>query len=197
MVLSCPSCCFEGYDRWRRAFCTPRCCSQEGFEIIAKLMFPFTGCLCTASVLQRGANHPLWQRQTNTPTFRRGTCKYSDLAPCNSPRRTMQQVCIKTAAASIDIFQCRRAVPQCNLHPTHFLYSFQIITCCTQAVCICACLSTSPWVQKKKELLVHVWAHNAVSSHFFFFKRHAHAHAHTGGRWTFWVICNTAICSTF
>lgn len=68
VVFSCPTCCFEGYDRWRQAFCTPLCRSQEGFRIIAKLMFPFTRSLCTASVLQRGANHPLWQRQINTPT---------------------------------------------------------------------------------------------------------------------------------
>lgn len=35
------------------------CVSPEGLRIIAKLVFPFTSSLYAASVLQRGANHPL------------------------------------------------------------------------------------------------------------------------------------------
>lgn len=58
--------------------------------------------------------------QTNTPTFQRTRVNTVTLPPCNSPHRTMDEVHVNMAASSIDIFQSCRAVPQCNLHPTHF-----------------------------------------------------------------------------
>lgn len=54
----------------------------------------------------------------------RGACKYSDTAPRNPPRRTMNEVFIKMAAPPIDIPPSRRALPQHNLHPTHTFHSF-------------------------------------------------------------------------
>lgn len=118
----CPTCCWEGYDRWRQAFCTPPCPSQEGSRIIAKLVFPFTDSLCTASVHQRGKNHPLWQRQTNTPTLSRERLNAMTLSPAIHNKGQWMR-CMKMAASSIDIFQSCSAVPQCNLHPTHSLHS--------------------------------------------------------------------------
>lgn len=66
----------------------------------------------------------------------RGTCKYSDTAPRNSPQRTMNEVFRKMAASSIDIPPSCRAIPQCNLRPTHLLHSLRIIACFTEAACV-------------------------------------------------------------
>lgn len=62
------------------------------------------------------------------------------------------------AASSIDIPLSCRAIPQCNLHPTHLLYSLWIIACCKEAACVHVFKCPPPWMQKKKI------QHNAGSS---------------------------------
>lgn len=140
--FSCPTCCSEGYDRWRQAFCTPQCNSQEGCKIIANLCSHLPAVCAQPCSPARGKLSSLTATNKYTHVLT-GTCKYSDAAPCNSPRRTMDAVYIKMAASPIDISQSRRAIPQCNLHPTHLLHSLQIITCCAEAACMCVCLGTS------------------------------------------------------
>ena len=79
-----PTRCFEGYDRWRQALCTPRRRSQEGFGIIAKLMFPIYGQFVHSqcSPARRGGQIILSdKRQTKYTHVLRGTSKYGGAGP--------------------------------------------------------------------------------------------------------------------
>lgn len=93
--FSRPACCFEGYDRWRQALSTPQCRSREGARNYCWTRVPiyrqFGHSLCSPAW---GKSSSLTETNKYTHVLT-GTCKYSDTAPCNSPRRTMDEAHIK------------------------------------------------------------------------------------------------------
>lgn len=73
----------------------------------------------------------------------------------------MNEVFRKMAASSIDIPPSCRAIPQCNLHPTHLLHSLRIIACFTEAACV-RVFKYLP-LNAKKNIYIYI-KHNAGSS---------------------------------
>lgn len=175
--FSCPACCFEGCDRWRQTFYTPLCRSQEGFRIIAKLVFPFCAqpVLCSERQITLSDRHKQmsWEVHVNTMTLR---------PPCNSPQRTMNEVFIKMAASSIDIPASCRAIPQCNLFPHALAPFFANNYLLYWGLHACQFKYLSPWIQKrKKKTTTLCWKQQNQG------KRMPPT---WWGRWTFWGICS-------
>lgn len=64
-VSFCPTRCFEGYDRWRQAFCVSL---WRGWEWLLNSCSHLAA-VCAQLVISSEGQMVLWQRQTNTPTM--------------------------------------------------------------------------------------------------------------------------------